>query len=280
MLSVLAAGLPGSFTRALADDLPGASVHALGDAEEVLPRLRDGGWGMLVMGPGVRGAAEVVRVVRTTPELRTLAVLLVAGEEDAGWLDGMAGARVDGVLRRPSDRRACAVQVAEVLGIGTAWTAMPEAPRFPAGSWDPGVAPALMRAVWSRSHAVMEARLSAVEVAVRMMAGGTLGPAVRQGAAREARKLVGTLGVFGSEAGAAAAETVVRRLGEEPGAPAGAAEMAGCLATLRAEFRRLDAELKPAEDGERERRPAGRPLAWSRPGEMRAGGGRVLSAEC
>lgn len=91
---------------------------------------------------------------------------------------------------------------------------------------------AAMAALWLRHRARMFERLDIIDAAVRAAATGMLNEEVRAGAAREAHRLAGSLGMFGLHEGTAPARLLEHAFGDD--ASADIAALTEAAAALRA----------------------------------------------
>ena len=116
---------------------------------------------------------------------------------------------------------------------------------------------AAIRAVFDQSRAELDRRVETVEDAIASLIGGHLEEELRAGAARDAHKLAGTLGMFGLSGGSESARELETALTLPGGpAPANAPRLAEAVLELREQL--ASADVVPAEsagaveDGERQ----------------------------
>jgi DNA-binding response OmpR family regulator/HPt (histidine-containing phosphotransfer) domain-containing protein len=247
MTRILIAGLPDGLAAWLAQRLPGVAVEVACTGDDALGLLGQGAWAALVIDRAVAGlpADRVIRGARASAGGRALPVVLTldpdadgAGEDELRNL--VSELRVDRVLLAPLDRGELARHVAALVQAEPAMEPSPlRAPSpapaaAPAPSPAPGLSAALV-AVWEKAVPSLMERIDTIDRAVASLVGtGSLPRELREMAEREAHRLAGALGTFGSHEGTRLARTVEGAL--SPDAPLGS-DVGGRIGQLAAALR-------------------------------------------
>ncbi|MDB4947691.1 MAG: two component transcriptional regulator, winged helix family, partial [Gemmatimonadetes bacterium] len=254
MHRILIAGLPDRLAGWLAQRLPGVAVEVAYTGDDALAVLSEGIWAALVIDASVEGlpADRVIRYARASSRGRSLPVVLtvdpIADAHDEEALRRMVSElRVDRILLAPLDRGELARHVgaliqaeaasdagepapsaasqapAAVDASTAAGTSMPQPAPAAAGmgaAGPPEAVSAALAAVWERAMPTIFARIETVEKAVKaMLATGSVPRELREDAEREAHRLAGALGTFGSHEGTRLARSIESALAA--GAPSG-----------------------------------------------------------
>lgn len=213
MSRVLIAGLPDRLAAWLAQRVPRALVEVIYTGDDALDALLEGSWSLLLLDAGVDGldAETLLRRIRANARLRALPVILAmdggpqgADEETMRlWVEELG---VERILLHPIDRGELARHTAALLESipRAAAAALPAAVPSAAPSAPAEGRPAMnaaLAAVWNRSQGMVMERVGAVEHAVAALLAGELAADVSRAAEREAHKLAGALGTFGSQEG-------------------------------------------------------------------------------
>jgi DNA-binding response OmpR family regulator/HPt (histidine-containing phosphotransfer) domain-containing protein len=246
MKRILIAGLPDRLAAWLAQRLPGVAVEVAWTGDDALAVLGQGAWAALVIDRAVDGLAaeKVIRAVRSRASGRAMPVILTLDPDHDGAVeDDLRGLvselRIDRVLLSPLDRGELARHVGNLLqtqpiadepaparmpaspapAAPAAAPAPPAPPQTPVAP-QPAALSAALAAVWERSLPSLMERIATIDQAVRSLtATGSLPRELRETAEREAHRLAGALGTFGSHEGTRLARAIESSLSAD--APVG-----------------------------------------------------------
>jgi DNA-binding response OmpR family regulator/HPt (histidine-containing phosphotransfer) domain-containing protein len=255
MHRILIAGLPDRLAGWLAQRLRGVTVEVAYTGDDALSVLGEGTWAALIIDQAVEGlpADRVIRYARGRPGAGSLPVILTLdAERDSGGEDRLrrlvGELRVDRVLLAPLDRGELARHVATLVHTEPIAAAEPAANR-PGGAAPAGAAPdvnAALAAVWERALPTILGRIQTIESAITaLLTVGSVPREVRESAEREAHRLAGALGTFGSHEGTRLARAI--EAGFAVDAPTGR-DVGGRLSTVVSSLRR-EVEARAAAAG-------------------------------
>ena len=245
---VVVAGLPAGIVSALRARLDGCVVLEAADDGELRERVRDAP-DVIVLGDWALGDDPVaaVRRYRAGGVLSaTKVVCCLTAPEDAALASQLIGElSVNRLLLLPLDPDEVLRQIAALAG-ATVIAA-------PAGSRD-ARASAGLAAVWARFRESTLRRIDVMDDAALALLDGSLSPAQRTAAQREAHKLAGAAGTFGFPRSSQIARQLEEQLSLDDLVPADAVSLSEQLIALRADLEGAPRALESLGAGTDERR--------------------------